>query len=571
VAGGAALSLIGCGGDEGVEGDASGLLGRVQDTTRNAVPGGTWMDHLGTELTHMDMGVETVVTLRRQGGHVYQNLLKAGISATKRPGLEAVEGDAAESWEIAPDAMKITLKLRPNIKWDARPPTNGRPLTSDDVKASWDRYSTLSASAQDLANSRNKDAPVANLEIPDSRTVVFNLAFPYVSIVELLLSELYFYVLPRAEGFDFRTDMRGSGPFMLDSYTASQNIRFKKNPDYFEKPYPFFDAINRPLLTEYNSGLSQFVAKNIWSYAVKPEDIIATKRANSDMVMLASTEIAAGSHFVNFSKLPDSVFKDVRMRRAYSMLLERELLIETFFNVTPFRDAGLPVETYWNGHLAPGQPEWIDPKGTGLGEGAKYFRHDVAEARKLVKAAGFKPPVQSVYSYFNDNNPETVKENEVMAQMITESGVFRMELDGLSYNNTWRNARNSRGTGFIGVLHHQAAAVSAESIYTQKYTPTGRNAVGPDPIPGITDQVGKLRTEVDPLKHTAIIHDIEKKLALEWPDILRAGTTPGFALHWPWLKNYGVFKEGLGATAKSYVRYWYDAKLEKEITGKSQA
>jgi ABC-type transport system substrate-binding protein len=253
------------------------------------------------------------------------------------------------------------------------------------------------------------------------------------------------------------------------------------------------------------------------------------------------------------------------------MLLDRELLLETFFNVTPFRDAGMPVETYWFGHLAPGQSEWIDPKGNGLGEGAKYFKYDPAEAKKLVEAAGFKTPAPAQYSYFTDNNPETVKENQVMAQMITESGVLKMELDGLLYNTSWRTARNSSGTGFSGVLHHQGSAVSAESIYTQKYTVGGRNAVSPAPIAGVTELIPKLRAEVDPLKHTAIIQDIEKKLALEWPDILRAGTVPGYTLHWPWFKNYGVFKEGLGNTAKSFVQYWYDAKLEKQVTGKSQS
>jgi len=36
-----------------------------------------------------------------------------------------------------------------------------------------------------------------------------------------------------------------------------------------------------------------------------------------------------------------------------------------------------------------------------------------------------------------------------------------------------------------------------------------------------------------------------------------AGTSPGFTLHWPWLKNYNVFIEG-NASAKAYVYAWYD-------------
>jgi peptide/nickel transport system substrate-binding protein len=305
VAGGAALSLIGCGGggDEGgVAGDASGLLSRVEDTSKSAIQGGTWLDSFNIDIAGMDPGLNQTAATRGQTGPVYQNLLKAGLSTTKRPGPESIVGDAAESWELSPDATKITLKLRPNIKWDPRPPTIGRLMTTDDVRWSWDKYMANSVSAGDLDNSKNPDAPVTKVEYPDARTMVISMAFPYVSITELLLSNLHFYIQPRLEGFDYKVDMRGSGPFILDSYTPSQNIKFRRNPDYYEKPYPFFEAIHRPLISEYNTGLSQFVANNIWNWGVKPEDILATKRSNPNMVMLATTELSAGASFLNFSK-----------------------------------------------------------------------------------------------------------------------------------------------------------------------------------------------------------------------------------------------------------------------------
>ena len=144
------------------------------------------------------------------------------------------------------------------------------------------------------------------------------------------------------------------------------------------------------------------------------------------------------------------------------------------------------------------------------------------------------------------------------------AGALNRQLDGLLYNLSWRTARDSSGTGCSGVLWHRASSVSAENIFTQKYTPAGRNSVTPVAIAGVTDLITKAKGEVDPVKHTAIIQDIQKKLAVEFPDVSWAGDVPGFTLRWPWLKNHGVFLEGLGGTARSYVQYWYDAKVEKE-------
>ncbi|MPZ48048.1 MAG: hypothetical protein GEU75_01840 [Dehalococcoidia bacterium] len=123
--GGLALSMIGCGGgdDGGVEGDASGLLGRVSDTTKEAKAGGTWPSHFLEDIVNMDPIVNNSSPTQTHLAYVYSSLLKDGLSTTKRPGADLIAGDAAESWEMTADALQITLKLRPNHKFDPRPPT----------------------------------------------------------------------------------------------------------------------------------------------------------------------------------------------------------------------------------------------------------------------------------------------------------------------------------------------------------------------------------------------------------------------------------------------------------------
>jgi ABC-type transport system substrate-binding protein len=556
----AALSALDCGGGSSgkTASNSAQLLGQAGDSTKNAVAGGNWPDYMPEDIVNMDPILNNASPTFPQLMPVYSNLFKAGRTVGKRPGTDAITGDAVETWEVAPDGMQITMKLR-DLKWDPRPPTSGRALSPSDVKWSWDKFEALGNSGGELANSKSPDAPIASIVTPDARTVIFKMAFPYAAVIEPLSNSQNFYVMPQLENFNFKSDMRGTGPYFMDTFVPSQRITYRRNPDWYDKPRPYFDTIERTLISDYSTGLSQFSAKNIWQYAeVRPEDILSTKRSNPGMLLLANPDVAANATFVNFSKRDDSIFKDVRLRRAISMLLDRDLLLETFYNVKQFTDAGLPIQTYWHSHLAAGLPEWLDPRGKGLGEGAQYFQHNPAEAKKLVDASGLKTPVQTTLGVFTDNAQDEVKRNQTMAPMMSEGGIFDVKLDPLLYNTTWRTARQSAGMGFSGMLWHRAAQLTADIILNQKYTPNGRNSVSANPLPGITDLVAKQRQEIDPAKRASIVQQIERQCAIDFPDVSWAGDAPGFTLRWPWLANHGVFTDGLGGTARTFVTYWYD-------------
>ena len=55
------------------------------------------------------------------------------MSGQFKPAEGAIRGDLAESWEVSPDGLTITMKLRQGVKWHNKAPVNGRAVDADDV------------------------------------------------------------------------------------------------------------------------------------------------------------------------------------------------------------------------------------------------------------------------------------------------------------------------------------------------------------------------------------------------------------------------------------------------------
>src|ERR1043166_2698123 len=91
--------------------------------------GGTLNFAISAETPHYDChGSDTYAALHF-GAPFYSTLLRFNL-----PKFPDVEGDLAESWTVAPDLLTYTFKLHRGVKFH-----DGTPLTSADVKATYDR------------------------------------------------------------------------------------------------------------------------------------------------------------------------------------------------------------------------------------------------------------------------------------------------------------------------------------------------------------------------------------------------------------------------------------------------
>ncbi len=157
---------------------------------------------------------------------LYNGLTKLNPSEGYRP-----MPDLAESWEVSPDGLTYTFRLRDDVVWH-----DGAPFTSADVTF------TIGL-AKDKKHNTSLQAdlrPVESVEAPDAHTVVLRLGAPYAP----LLANLAFGILPRhivepqvADGTPlaqtaYATAPVGTGPYRFVSLAVGQEMVLEANPRY---------------------------------------------------------------------------------------------------------------------------------------------------------------------------------------------------------------------------------------------------------------------------------------------------------------------------------------------------
>jgi len=568
--GAAAISLIGCGSTQGGKQGPTGgpdLAIKPIDTTKQAKPGGTWVLPHPEDPPNLDPLSTQLYRANFQGYFVYSRPLKYKVGSIDAPPKGEPEGDAFESWELAPDKLSLTFKLRNGLKFEPQPPVNGRPVTIEDVKWSWDRLAAAHVARSSFVNGLNPDAPIVSIQTPDSRTAVFKLAFPYVPIVNLFGVQRGLVIEPvEAENkFDPRNEMHGSGPWMLTKYTPSVGFEYKRNPNWYVQDRPFIENISRPIIKEYSQQLAQFETGVIAQLDVRQDDLLPLKKRQAKMLLLSTGWDLGYPNVIDFDWKPSSPFKDVRVRRAFSMLIDRDLWIETFGNLKAYKDEGIDVSTRWHSHFGAGDDRyWLDPKTGKLGEGSQYFKFNPDEAKRLLKAAG-----QEGMGFPLTFQPSTEdKTAQVLAAMLQQNGGLKPTLNPLLDNTTWTTNYHAGGGKWDGIVTLNPGNGVDVDVWLDTRVRYNASQYVPytEPLPKIEELCKAQKTEFDEKKRTALILDIEREMAIQMVSVPSGGqgiASPGLAeryqLTWPWFANFGYIQPHIGfPPTEAYVHYWLD-------------
>jgi ABC-type transport system substrate-binding protein len=600
-AGGATLAsafLAACGGSDKEEGQTSSssssdVIAKPEDTTSQAKAGGVVKDYYTAELTDMDaLRWNTASTVNLISVFAYPRILKFTIvKAPEANDGDRVEGEAAASYELSPDKLTLTLKLRQGMKWDARAPTNARLLDSQDVLFSWNKFKTQNASAANIAYDaqRSPGAAVETVSAPDAQTVIMKLNKPDPALLTLLAGWDQWYIMPRESdgGFDPRNTIRGHGPWLLEEFVPSSHTNWIKNPEYYNKARPFPDRLERVLVPEYATRLAQFKAGNIHTDVVQfaPQDVVQLhKDLPKTLVFQAATFGPTSSPNVIFGYEGDSPFRDVRLRRAMSMAIDREAFADTIENRADFARDGFDIEVALNTVLSAGWGDfWLDPKNASkFGPSVKYLEHHPDDAKQLLSAAGHGSGLDFDF-FFNQEQtygaayPVHV---QILQGMFQEVGL-RAKLNGLPYAQWLNNyhygyipanyqAGKVKGFNGIGLAAERTRYTPAFSLYGLMH-PSGdafHGAVREDGTgnaiegnPKLNEDLAKLRAETDRNKALSLTHDIIKYATDQAIYIPKPSNSKFFTVWWPAISNNFAFNSstvGPNIWAETRVNWWLD-------------
>jgi peptide/nickel transport system substrate-binding protein len=586
-----AAFLAACGGSDSgsssnsKSGASSGLLTNATDTSKQANRDGIMKDRTYSDVPTLSVATGGSSPHNAVGPLVYSSMLQTKPGILK-PSENEIAPDLFESWEWSPDGLTITMKMLQGVKWHNKAPVNGRPLDIDDVMQTWNRFVKGNGARVNVVNSVNPEAPVLSLTATDARTVVMKLKEPVVYVLEFFSSSNASSGLAIASkesdgGFDSRQEMIGTGPYVLESYRPSQGFTFKRNPEYYAPDDALLAQIDMPIIPEYAAALAQFKAGNIYSFGsysaapkITADDILPVVREDKRIAVYLGDQAypaATGStrRIMAFGWLPDgkSPMMDERVRQAISMSWDRDLYLETLFNTSAFAREGMAMDLRWDTHVS-SQSEgwWLDPRGKNFGANGKFFKHDLAEAKKLLAAADYPNGFDVQSNYVTGPELPTAKHAEIIDGFHRELGL-RPTVHGIDYAKEYQpKYRDGHGQfeGYAWMTNvgsgpvRDATAVLASEFYSKGgatsfkgFSTTGKNDQAGDPQ--INSMIEKGRVERDTEKRRALVHEMQRYLAKSIYSLSSPGTATNFMVAWPCIGNFSVYRG-----ARPNYRLWID-------------
>jgi ABC-type transport system substrate-binding protein len=565
----AAAFLAACGGDDsGGSGDTSGLIHSPVDETGKAKHGGVY-------ITTQDNAFARAPDPHRIGAHaalgqrVYSQLFRIKYGRLQNTTGEFA-GDLAESWELSPDRLTLTVKLEKEAGFAPIAPVNGRVVDAEDLVFSWRRMiDSASPLRGDLANEINPDAPIQSITALDRQTVQLKLAEPNATIFTLLgLAGLgALWVVPKeaadTAALDIANKPIGSGPYMITELQPELRVVFKKNPNFkrstLKNNEPYIEEIQTPMILEAATRSAQFRAGNVHQTAFPRLEMVGAKRDNPDLLMFPVDPPA--TERVYFGQNPDSPWIDERLRRAFHRLIDRDDFVRAAYDVDFFEREGLTVNQYWEGSF--GRNSWegwlLDPKSEkDYGPAHVNFRYDPAEAKKLVEAAGKTAPWHFVWVRSAPGPTSFARpiydRMEIIEGMIRDSGVMTFEYKDLEWGTEWAPQIRQSGGKFTGTswgpdTSSPDPAVAASFVYH----PRGGYFEGGDER--LAQMAIDIRREFDVEKRKTLVRDLQRYDAEKMFN-QKLGVASTFDLVWPAVRNIGVFRGGTN---------WLDVRLGSEL------
>jgi peptide/nickel transport system substrate-binding protein len=361
--------------------------------------GGDFVFGQEANINSLDQMTSGTISTRNIAMNIYESLMTR--DENNNPILEL-----ASSMSEAPDHLSYTFELRQGVHFQ-----NGKPMTSADVAASFERYKRVGLLRSFLDN-------VASWETPDPATFVIRMKRVQPTFIEALSSFNVPVVIIPAEEKDVPAQQLkpiGTGPFELVESIPGGYVKLKRYNGYqanatFEQRTGFggykqacFDTVAFRIVPEPQARVAGLKTGELQGVEDVPTTSLADLKTDKDVMIIPLNNWWIQIATVNTSAAPTD---NLNFRKAVQAALDMDEIMDAA------SDGNYKLNV---GFQYPNQPSYTDAgKET-------YDIHDEVLAKKYLAASGYKG--EPVVLLTDKDYPPMYNSALVMQQELLEIGI----------------------------------------------------------------------------------------------------------------------------------------------------
>lgn len=376
-----------------------GLAGGGYVSAQESEDGGTLIFNNTSNPSGLDPQITGAVVSWYIVDNVFDRLLRLDPETSEpAPSL-------AESYEVSEDGLTYTFTLRSGVTFH-----NGRELTSEDVKYSFERIMDPEVPAV----AKGYFSALESIETPDELTVVLNYTEPFAPLL-LALTRLETAIVPREEVENteqWEVQPTGSGPFIIESNVQDEAVVLVRNENYWEEGLPYLARVEHRIIPQSETAVANIRTGDIHVTSIPQQDYETL--SNVDGVRAELITSALWPHLSMNTQVPP--FDNLQVRQAIRVGFNREDILQAaFYNTGIISNTMLPE----------GNPFRAEVEGWG---------YDPDLARELLAEAGYADGFSATMRIIN-SSPWAIASSQIVQAYLGELGI-QIEIEQIE-STTW--------------------------------------------------------------------------------------------------------------------------------------
>jgi len=230
----------------------------------------------------------------------------------------------AESWEESSDHLQYIFYLRKDVKWH-----DGVPFTAEDVVFTFNKIQDPNV---DAAVQRISYRDVEKVEKLDDYTVRFTYRIPYFRSLLVLgaIQPIPKHIFDDGQNINSHPANRhpiGTGPFVFKEWKTKRDITLAKNKAYW-KTAPKIEGLVFRIIEDPTVPFQELKKGNIDFSSIRPiQWERGTKSGSFEEQFNKAEYFLPGYSYIGWN-MKRKFFEDKRVRRALSMIINKEKILE---------------------------------------------------------------------------------------------------------------------------------------------------------------------------------------------------------------------------------------------------